>query len=115
MSTKSNQPGRKFFVINEGFICKNCEHTNPPLAGSCRNHCQECLFSRHDDANFPGDRLSGCHGLMKPQKLDYKGQKGYIIIHQCLKCRHKSKNKVATDDNFDKIIELGKKNSPKKY
>ncbi len=97
-----------FKVINEGFICQNCGEKNPPAEKTCRNHCKKCLYSLHVDQDFPGDRLSDCHGLMKPLYID-GGPDNYIIHHQCLKCGKIIKNKVASDDDIDEIIKIAKK------
>jgi hypothetical protein len=58
------------------------------------------------DQDVPGDRKSSCQGLMKPISLEYSGSKGYIILHECLKCKKRMKNKAAPDDNFQALIEL---------
>jgi DNA-directed RNA polymerase subunit RPC12/RpoP len=101
---------KQFTVINESFPCKNCGHENPKLDGGCRNHCQKCLHSLHVDKDFPGDRKSECHNLMKPVQIDQNKKKGWIIIHKCTKCGKRIPNKAADDDNFDKIIELSQIN-----
>jgi len=95
-----------FIVINEGFICKNCGEKNPKLKGSCRNHCQKCLYSLHVDDKNPGDRESKCNGLMEPIGINQSGKKGWIISHKCLKCGKMITNFSADDDNFEKIIEI---------
>jgi hypothetical protein len=95
-----------FIVINEAFVCQNCQHPNPPLPGSCRNHCQKCLYSLHLDLKVPGDRHNDCFGLMKPIALDYNGKKGYIIIHQCQRCGVRKRNKTAPDDEQKEIIKV---------
>ena len=90
-----------FKMINEDFICENCwkkvkKHPN----WSARNHCPDCLYSKHLDKDFPWDRKSDCKGLMKPIWIDYKKNKGYMIKHKCQKCNKEILNKVAIDDNF---------------
>ena len=97
---------KNFIVINEEFDCQNCNEKNPKLKGSCRNHCRKCLYSLHVDEKTPGDRQSSCKGLMKPTSADQNGKKGWIIYHKCTKCGKIIPNKVANDDNFEKIIEL---------
>lgn len=94
---------KKFIVINEEFTCKNCGHKNPPLKGSCRNHCTECLYSLHVDNKTPGDRESKCKGIMKPIYIDHSGKKGFIILHKCIQCNKESRNKVAPDDNQETL------------
>ncbi|ACA39964.1 hypothetical protein Bsph_2411 [Lysinibacillus sphaericus C3-41] len=34
---------------------------------------------------------------MQPITIDYSSKKGYQIVHQCKKCGHLSRNKVAID------------------
>lgn len=97
---------KKFIVINEEFVCRKCGCKNPPLRGGCRNHCVECLYSLHVDKNTPGDRESQCGELMQPVSLDYKGKKGFIIVHKCTKCYKESRNKTAPDDNQESVRNL---------
>ena len=96
-----------FKVIDEEFICENCGKKVPKLGYSCRNHCPFCLYSKHVDIE-PGDRAEKCHGLLEPIGIE-KNKKGYIIIFKCKKCGKIRKNKVAEDDDMDKIIELSAK------
>jgi hypothetical protein len=90
-----------FIVINESFQCSNCKSEVPKLKGSCRNHCPFCLHSLHVDADFPGDRASECHALMSPIGLTQSSKKGWILLHECKKCGHTMKNKMAEDDNME--------------
>ena len=94
-----------FKVIDEEFICENCGRQVPKLGYSCRNHCPYCLYSKHVDIE-PGDRLETCHGLLKPIGIETNSKKGYIIIFKCQKCGSIRKNKVAEDDDMNKIIAL---------
>ena len=100
---------KNFIVRNESFICKNCGHKNLPLQGSCRNHCQKCLFSLHVELDVAGDRENACGGFMKPVSLEQLSKKGYVIVHRCLECGMEMKNKTADDDDFEKVIELSAK------
>ncbi len=100
---------RKLFRnINDGFICKNCGKKILPLTsgGRNRNHCPNCLFSLHVDLSTPGDRLSICHGLMEPISIETRRTGEYVLIHKCVKCGKISKNRIAGDDNWEKITEL---------
>lgn len=95
---------RNFIRKKENFKCRNCGY---PVKGSgYTNHCPECLYSRHVDLSVPGDRENKCGSLMKPVGIKKKGEE-YIILHQCLKCEAKKKNKSAKNDNFDEIIHIG--------
>lgn len=90
-----------FIMRNEDFVCEHCGRNVPKHPeGSARNHCPFCLYSLHLDADSPGDRLSECHGLMKPVGIEYRKNKGDMIVHQCEKCGKKIPNKVAPDDDF---------------
>ncbi|MBI5755183.1 RNHCP domain-containing protein [Candidatus Peregrinibacteria bacterium] len=91
---------------NEAFICKNCNLPVKKHPSSCRNHCPHCLFSLHVDKEVPGDRKNPCHGLMCPISLDHSGKKGFIIIHQCEKCRAKTLNKAAPDVDVIAMIRI---------
>ena len=95
---------KRFNMIDEEFICENCGAKVSKLNYTARDHCPNCLYSKHVDIN-PGDRLNTCLGLMKPIGiLKYKDT--YKIIYKCLKCKEIHKNKIAKDDNMDLIIEL---------
>ncbi len=94
---------QNFIVKNDSFICKNCGAENPPAQQTCRNHCKECLYSLHVDAEVPGDRLSECGNLMKPIEIGQDGKKGFFVIHECTKCDKKLRNKLAEDDNWDTV------------
>ncbi len=97
---------------NCGFICGHCGKKVLPLSnGSYRNHCPFCLYSLHVDG-IPGDRSSGCKGLMKPVGIVYNSRKGYQILHRCNVCGFERVNKIAEHtvmpDDFDEIVRLGR-------
>ena len=94
-----------FTVIDEEFICENCNRKVKKLGYSCRNHCPYCLHSKHVDKN-PGDREELCHGILEPIGLEIDSKKGYVIIFKCKKCGQIRKNKAAEDDDMDLIIKL---------
>ncbi len=93
---------KKFQRTKEDFTCEQCGFF---VHGSgYTNHCPHCLWSKHVDVN-PGDRQATCHGLMEPVGVDFKSGK-YVIIHRCVSCGFKKRNKMAKDDNFDAILKL---------
>ena len=100
---------KKFNEIDEGFICENCGKEVKPLGYSCRNHCNYCLYSKHVDIN-PGDRKETCQGLLEPIGIELNNKKGYVIVYKCKKCGQIRRNKSAKDDDFNKILEISKKN-----
>lgn len=85
---------------NETFICGYCGSTvSPPESGGeHRNHCPHCLWSRHMDLS-PGDRRSGCRGLMEPISIWVRKDREWAIIHRCEKCGFIRTNRIAGDDN----------------
>lgn len=91
-------------MIDETFICENCDKEVPKLGYTARDHCPYCLYSKHLDIN-PGDRKNSCQGLMKPIGIE-KYKKSYKIIYNCNKCHTIHRNIMANDDNFDLIIYL---------
>lgn len=107
MHANGNSNQRKNFIkINESFSCLNCGKPNNEADKTCRNHCKYCLWSLHVDALIPGDREETCHGKMYPLKVEPDSKKGYMITHKCEKCGKTTRNKAASDDNFDLMISL---------
>ncbi len=97
---------KKFKVVDEEFTCFNCGLLVKPLGYTSRDHCPNCLYSKHVDIN-PGDRLNSCQGILKPIGIE-KYKDTFKIIYQCTKCGIIHKNIMARDDNMDLIIELSK-------
>ncbi|MBI1812736.1 RNHCP domain-containing protein [Candidatus Peregrinibacteria bacterium] len=90
-----------FLPRQEPFLCEHCGRSIEPLEhGSYRNHCPFCLYSKHVDDRGPGDRASGCGGLMPAVGLDQDGKKGWILIHRCERCGKEVRNKAAPDDEL---------------
>lgn len=99
-----------FKMINESFVCENCgKKIEKHPEGSARNHCPYCLYSKHLDEIHPWDRLSNCHGLMKPIWIDNKKNKWWMIKHKCIKCSKEILNKLAPDDNFLDFVKVNNK------
>lgn len=94
-------------MIDEDFICENCNKKVNKLKYSARDHCPFCLYSKHVDIN-PGDRSNKCLGLLKPIEIE-KFKDTYKIIYKCEKCGEIHKNIMAKDDDMNLIIELSKK------
>ncbi len=92
--------------VDEEFVCINCNKFVGKLGYTSRDHCPNCLYGLHVDIK-PGDRLNECRGILKPIGIK-KYKESYKIIYRCLKCGEILNNIMATDDNFDKLIEASK-------
>lgn len=91
-------------MVDENFICENCNKPVEKLNYTARDHCPYCLYSKHVDIN-PGDRANACHGLLKPIDIE-KFKSTYKIIYRCEKCGEIHKNIVASDDDISVLIEI---------
>lgn len=97
--------GRRFTRRQEPFLCLNCGAEVEPLAsGSCRDHCPECLWSRHVDV-FPGDRASDCEGPLQPIGLVGRADRQQIA-YRCDACGHRTQNRTAPDDDPETLLWL---------
>ncbi|HOX54951.1 MAG TPA: aminotransferase class V-fold PLP-dependent enzyme, partial [Candidatus Omnitrophota bacterium] len=96
--------------VNNGiqlFACEQCGQDVMELKGLVhRDHCPNCLYSKHLDDTIPGDRASTCYGLLEPIGVDYSGKKGWTVIYRCQKCGAIKRNMAASDDNIDALIAL---------
>ena len=100
---------KKFRMLDEEFICENCNKNVKKLEYTARDHCPYCLYSKHVDIN-PGDRNNSCKGLLIPIGIE-KFKNTYKIIYRCQKCHETHKNVMANDDNYDEIINLSVKDN----
>jgi hypothetical protein len=108
--------------MEKGFKCDHCQSLVPVsrfIGTAHRNQCPACLWSKHVDQKFAGDRKSACLGLMEPVGLAFKAvgvdkygqprQGELMIIHHCLECHKFSLNRIAADDEPKAILELFEK------
>lgn len=86
---------------DQAFKCGHCrQFIGAPIAGGRqRNHCPNCLYSRHVDDTMPGDRKSTCGSIMKPVGLMSRRNGELVLIHECLGCGKQDPNRIAADDN----------------
>jgi hypothetical protein len=89
----------------QAFICKNCGKKvfKVKYGGSQRNHCPNCLFSLHVDLVLSGDRKNKCQGLMKPVSFFRRRTGEQVIVHRCLRCGAEIFNRLAADDDLEKV------------
>lgn len=86
----------------EDFTCARC---GADVKGNgYTNHCPKCLWSRDVDIN-PGDRASGCGGLMRPIRAESAGNK-FIVVHKCEKCGKTARCRASENDDISRIIKL---------
>lgn len=95
---------------DNSFVCRVCGRpVAPGGAGSNhRNHCPNCLSSLHVD-NEPGDRESGCGGVMEPIAVWVRKSGEWALIHRCRRCGKIGSNRVAADDNPMKLMSIAMK------
>jgi hypothetical protein len=94
MTQRTNFVGR----TNEGFTCEHCgAEVLPLLRGGFRNHCPQCLWSKHVD-HVPGDRANTCRGLMVPVRVEPDAKREYLVVHRCIRCGQVRRNRAALDD-----------------
>jgi hypothetical protein len=93
---------------DQAFKCGHCKQFigAPATGGRHRNHCPNCLHSRHVDDNRPGDRRSDCHALMPPMGIISRRNGEQVIIHRCLGCGKEDPNRIAADDNPVALLRL---------
>ena len=83
------------------FRCLHCRQTigAEAFGTAHRNHCPNCLWSRHLDM-APGDRRSDCQARMEPVAVAVRPRGEWALIHRCLGCGDLRENRVAGDDNI---------------
>lgn len=96
---------KKFKMRDENFKCNVCGAEVKMLEYTARDHCPNCLSSKHVDIN-PGDRACECLGVLEAIGIE-KGKKDTLkIVYKCKKCGIIKRNKAAIDDNYDLILKL---------
>ncbi len=94
---------KNFIRIKENFTCQNCGQV--VFGNGYTDHCPACLWGKHVDLETPGDRISDCHGLLKPIRVIFEKGK-YRIYYTCLKCNHKFRVWADDNDNKQELIKL---------
>jgi RNHCP domain len=90
------------------FRCRNCRLDVPMRAPGTRhrNHCPNCLWSRHVDDDVPGDRAAECHGTMEPVSVCVRPGGEWALVHRCTGCGAMRLNRTAGDDNALALMRL---------
>ena len=104
MSSKSHRGVRR---RSSSFRCGNCrlDVSNDAVGSEHRNHCPNCLWSRHVDRT-PGDRDASCGALMEPIAITVRGSGEWVLVHRCNGCDEVHLNRSAGDDNALALLRL---------
>ena len=91
--------------VDETFDCAVCGVFVSLGGARVRDHCPSCLHSLHVD-RVPGDRASGCHGVLVPVGMEMLG--GEAVIHyRCERCEHPHRCRSHEDDSQEALQLLG--------
>jgi hypothetical protein len=87
-----------------------CTHCRLDVAADApgtahRNHCPNCLWSRHVDVR-PGDRAADCGAGMEPIAISVRDQGEWVLVHRCRGCDTVVLNRTAGDANPLLLIRL---------
>ena len=109
-SDPAKAPDYRTRPCTEAFRCRVCgQLCTPEQAGTAhRNHCPSCLSSLHVDLT-PGDRASGCGGVMDPVAVWVRRDGEWAVIHRCRRCGALHSNRTAADDNPLKLMSIALK------
>jgi RNHCP domain len=85
----------------DSFRCRRCRLDVPLTAPGTqhRNHCPNCLWSRHVDDDVPGDRAAECSASMEPISVSVREDGEWALVHRCTACSTVHVNRIAGDDN----------------
>ncbi len=108
MSRDQRRGGRR--EGSGSFRCGHCRlDVSDRAPGTAhRNHCPNCLWSRHLD-NTPGDRVAECCSLMEPIAITVRGDGEWVLVHRCGGCDELHLNRSAADDNPLLLLRLAVK------
>jgi RNHCP domain len=93
------------------FRCGNCglDVSVRAVGSAHRNHCPNCLWSRHLDEDVPGDRAAECRSLMEPIAISVRGDGEWVLVHRCTGCHAVHLNRSSGDDNPLLLLRLAVK------
>jgi RNHCP domain-containing protein len=108
MSTERRRDERR---RRTSFRCAHCRLDVPEdaIGTAHRNHCPNCLWSRHLDDDTPGDRDSDCGSAMEPIGITVRGDGEWVLVHRCMGCDELHLNRAAGDDNPLLLLRLAVK------
>lgn len=89
--------------VVEDFVCEVCGEK--VKGDGTTDHCPKCLWGKHVDEETPGGRASGCRGLMRPIRSEYKNGQ-FRIYYKCERCNHSFWVREGEGDNREMLVEL---------
>jgi hypothetical protein len=97
--------------LSNTFRCRHCglDVSIHAVGTAYRNHCPNCLWSRHLDDDSPGDRAADCGSLMEPIAISVRGDGEWVLVHRCTGCDVLHLNRSAGDDNPLLLLRLAVK------
>jgi len=92
----------------QSFRCQHCRmDVSLDAPGTAhRNHCPNCLWSRHLDDHRPGDRSADCRSGMEPLAVAVRGDGEWLLVHRCTGCGLVRLNRTASDDQPLLLVRL---------
>ncbi|MET0420342.1 MAG: RNHCP domain-containing protein [Acidimicrobiia bacterium] len=108
MSDRQRRRARQRPRRNDSFRCGHCNLDVPLDAPGTahRNHCPNCLWSRHLDDDVPGDRDAECGSTMEPIAITARRDGEWLLVHRCLGCGVLHLNRIAGDDSPLLLVQL---------
>ncbi len=90
-----------------GYTCIHCKgYVSYQSYGTTqRNHCPQCLWSRHVDDRI-GDRRSACNQKMEPIAVASRQDGEWLLVHKCTGCSQLRTNRIAGDDHELALLAL---------
>ncbi len=106
--TRKQRPRPPRTEHDQAFKCGHCKQFigAPLCGGKHRNHCPNCLYSKHVDRSMPGDRRSDCGSLMAPVGVMSRRNGEQMILHRCLGCGKEAPNRIAADDDPTLLLRI---------
>jgi DNA-directed RNA polymerase subunit RPC12/RpoP len=104
----SREQRRTLSTNQRSFSCGHCgaDVTHQAPGTAYRNHCPNCLWSRHLDDDRPGDRAADCGALMEPIAITVRNDGEWILVHRCAGCDRLNLNRTAGDDDPLMLLRL---------
>lgn len=104
----SREQRRTTSTNQRSFRCGRCRaDVSDQAPGTAhRNHCPNCLWSRHLDDDRPGDRAADCGALMEPIAITVRWDGEWILVHRCAGCGQLHLNRTAGDDDPLMLLRL---------